>query len=147
MRNVNFTLLPVVVLALAAGSACHRKSPEEKKAEIRTDAAQDLAKVDKETAEENRDAFTKRVQAHVDNLNDQIKKLDDAAGKKDDAAKASITPAIADAKAKKEAVDSRLKSLKDANGQEWLAMRGDVNTAVGELEAAVATASQALQAH
>jgi hypothetical protein len=140
-------MLPCVALALAAGTACHKKSPDEKKAEIRTDAAHDMAKVDKEAAEDNRDAFVKRTQARVDELNDQIKKLDDDADKKDDAAKASIAPALADAKAKKEAADSRLKSLKDANGQDWLAMRTDVNAAIGDLETAVTNAAQAVQAH
>ncbi len=146
MRNVRI-MLPCVALALAAGTACHKKSPEEKKAEIRTEAAHDIAKVDEKAAEENRDSFVHRTQARVDDLNDQIKKLDDDASKKDDAAKAAIAPAIADAKAKKESADSRLKSLKDANGQDWLAMRTDVNAAIGELEAAVTNAAQAVQAH
>ncbi len=131
---------PLVLLsaALLITSACNRNEPRSTQAapEERTNAnANDQWKVE-------RDAYVKDVEARLAEYDQKIDGLEQRAGSMTGTMKTNMKNAIDRLRDQRKDVDAKLDDLKKVNAESWTTMKGQVDSAMANLERSYKEVSQ-----
>lgn len=153
-------------LSLLGAGACTNKSPQEKKAEnrqeaakkieekredigeVRTDTAEKNAKVDAESAKTERDAFVKAADGRLDKVKDRLDDLEKRVDKQADAVKTAASTKVIELKGVHAGIKSMLKDVDDNDKiASWAQLRTEVDTKIKGLENDVSTLENTMTAH
>jgi len=123
--------LPVLLVIPAA---CNWKEPRSARA-ASEERASDLAK-------EQRDTYVKSVDARLAEFDEKVDGLDKRADAMTGAAKADFKRAIEGLKAQRKTVAAKLDDLKRVSIESWTTMKGEVDTALADLDRAYTHVSE-----
>jgi seryl-tRNA synthetase len=108
--------------------------------EVKKEAADTMEKA-KAYAEQQKQIYTKKVQATLDDLSKRIDQLKDQAKVAKGEALTKIQSALADLKVKEDQAKQKLQELGSSTGPAWEQVKAGVDKAVGELQNAYNKAS------
>src|SRR5437588_66281 len=125
-ETVKFTF--AILFAALLISACSRNEPRNTQAASEDHAnATDQAKME-------RDNYVKGIDARLSEFDQKVDGLNERAGAMTGAAKTDMKNAMDNLREKRKSVASKLDDLKSVSVESWMTMKGEVDSALADLE-------------
>ncbi len=134
MKGIAGTLLMTVLGWTALGFAADSAAPVT--GDRVTREAKEAAKAAKDYTFQQKDAFQKKIQAELDDMQAEIVRLRQRTGRASASVRTDLQQAIADLEKKREAARRKLDEVGAAGSASWEQLKGKMHEAMDDLSAA-----------